>query len=190
MDDEKNNAIKEAKQNLRNEIRRLKRIADPTVKLQESANVFSQIERLERFKSAKTILAYWSMPDEVFTHDFVLKWHKEKRFILPLVVGDVLELRVFSGMESMVVGPAFGILEPQKGLKFEYQPIDFAVIPGVAFDLKGNRLGRGKGYYDKLLSIVPTFKAGVALTFQVVHSVPVGEFDIPLDLVVYPQKKL
>lgn len=154
----------------------------------QSKDIFDQIEALDQFKAAKTVLAYWSMPDEVSTHDFVKKWHTEKRILLPLVVGDILELRVFTGMDCMVVGPSFGILEPQKGTPYTNELIDFAVIPGVAFDLAGNRLGRGKGYYDKLLKQQTTYKVGVAFSFQVVASVPVDNFDIPMDLIVKPHK--
>ena len=182
------NSICEQKKVLRKEIRRLKSLADVKTMQEESVDIFGQIEALDQFRAAKTVLAYWSMPDEVSTHDFVKKWHVEKRILLPLVMGDNLELRVFTGMDCMVVGPSFGILEPRNGLPYDNEPIDFAVIPGVAFDLAGNRLGRGKGYYDKLLKQQTTYKVGVAFRFQVVPSVPVDRFDIPMDLIVQSHK--
>lgn len=182
------NSISDQKKALRKEIRRLKSFADAQTMREGSADIFSQIEALDQFKAAKTILAYWSMPDEVSTHDFVKKWHTQKRILLPLVMGENLELRVFTGMDCMVVGPSFGILEPRNGLPYNNEAIDFAVIPGVAFDLLGNRLGRGRGYYDKLLKHQNTYKVGVAFRFQVVTAVPVDNFDIAMNLIVQPHK--
>ncbi|NHB70181.1 5-formyltetrahydrofolate cyclo-ligase [Perlabentimonas gracilis] len=176
--------IAQQKKELRRAIRERKREADRSVMMKESTQIFEEIEKLEAFKTAKVVLAYWSMNDEVFTHDFVMKWYKHKQIYLPLVVGNSLELREFSGMDCMRVGPSFGILEPQEGAIYDNRPIDFAIIPGVAFDIKGNRMGRGKAYYDKLLRTNSMLKIGVAYSFQMVKSVPTDEFDIPMDLVI------
>lgn len=153
----------------------------------ESDNVMAQIENMPQFQSAKTVLAYWAMPRELDTRAFIEKWYKEKTFILPLVVGDFLELRVFEGIESLVEGPAYGILEPQKGPAFTDKSIDFGIIPGVAFDLNNKRMGHGKGYYDKLLKTLDVPKFGVCFSFQVVQQVPVDDFDVTLDGIVYPK---
>lgn len=169
---------------LRQEIKELKKKADKQKMLSASQNIFSQVEALAEFKSAKTILAYWSLPDEVQTHEFVMKWYREKQILLPLVAGDELEIREFFGMECMEVGSSFGILEPKKGKVLNNINIDLVIVPGVAFDLQGNRLGRGKGYYDKLLKNKDTLKVGVCFNFQLVDKVPVDGFDIPMDVVI------
>lgn len=153
----------------------------------ESDNVMAQVESMPQFQNAKTVLAYWSMSKELGTHDFVTKWYKQKTIILPLVVGDVLELRIYDGSESMQEGPAFGILEPQRGKIFTDTTIDFGIIPGMAFDLQGNRMGRGKGYYDKLLKTIDVPKYGVCFSFQVVKQVPVDHYDVILDGIVFPK---
>ncbi|MDD2277529.1 MAG: 5-formyltetrahydrofolate cyclo-ligase [Bacteroidales bacterium] len=184
---ETNELIKENKEALRKEIKVKKSAFNKENYPIESDNVFAQIEQSPAFKEAKTVLAYWSLPKEVETHRFVDKWYKHKTIILPLVVGDILELRVYSGPDCMVVGPSFGILEPQKGEIFTEQSIDFGIIPGMAFDLKGNRIGRGKGYYDKLLKTISVPKFGVCLSFQLVDSVPVDHYDITMDRVIYPK---
>jgi 5-formyltetrahydrofolate cyclo-ligase len=177
--------IKEDKKELRKIIRERKKEFDSDILNTESISVFDQIEALPHFNEAKTILAYWSLPDEVKTHDFILKWYTHKTILLPLVVGENLELRVFSGMDCMDEGPAFGILEPKMGLPFKGESIDMAIIPGLAFDTKGNRLGRGKGYYDKLLKVANIFKVGVCFSFQLVDRVPTESFDVKMDRIIY-----
>jgi 5-formyltetrahydrofolate cyclo-ligase len=80
----------------------------------------------------------------------------------------------------------FGILEPKTGKLVDPAEIDFAIIPGVAFDKKGNRLGRGKGFYDRTLhKLTRAIKVGIAYEFQLIDSVPVSEHDIPVDKVIF-----
>ena len=139
---------------------------------------------LPTFKEAAIVLLYHSMKDEVNTHSFIDKWSKQKRIILPVVVGEVLELRVYTGSHDLKAGP-YGILEPIGKLFSDYASIDFAVIPGVAFDLIGHRLGHGKGYYDKLLPQLTTaVKAGLCFPFQIVEEVPTEPFDILMDAII------
>ena len=67
----------------------------------------------------------------------------------------------------------------------DYAAIDFIVVPGVAFDAKGNRLGRGKGYYDRLLPRIPSaYKAGICFPFQLVEEVPAESFDVRMDIII------
>jgi len=150
-----------------------------------SKTIFQTVERIPEFINAKTVLAYWSLPDEVYTHSFVLKWCQKKQILLPLVVGTDLELRLFEGKELLVQGTSFGIMEPHGGKKLGINTVDFAIIPGVAFDLSGNRLGRGKGYYDKLFVNNSIYKVGVCFHFQVFPRIPVNKHDIPVDRVVF-----
>lgn len=100
------------------------------------------------------------------------------------MVGDVLELRHYTGPEDLKPG-AYGIAEPTGELFTGYATIDIAVIPGVAFDFSGHRLGHGRGYYDKLLpKLTTTVKAGICFPFQVVEEVPTEPFDIPMDIII------
>ena len=116
----------------------------------QSAEILAALEAHPAFRAATTVLLYHSLKDEVDTHEFIRKWSREKRILLPVVVGDDLELRLYTGPEDLKPG-AYGIEEPTGELFTDYADIDFIVVPGVAFDRNGNRLGRGKGYYDRLL---------------------------------------
>jgi 5-formyltetrahydrofolate cyclo-ligase len=179
--------IKEEKVAVRALVNKLKANFSDDEKLFQSENVFVQLEQLEAFKTAKTIFAYWSLPDEVKTHNFIKKWHGKKKIILPLVNGDSLELREYSGEESLEKGASFGILEPHKGVIADISRIDIAIIPGIAFDKNGNRLGRGKGYYDKLLVNSNFLKIGLCYSFQMLSKVPADVFDIKMDMVISPK---
>lgn len=172
------------KKEIRNQIKELKKNFSFENKEARSKVIFERIELLPEFIGAKIIMAYWSMDDEVNTHDFILKWYQEKRIVLPSVKGDELELREFKGIHDMSKGSAFGIYEPNQLFGDSFNLIDFVIVPGVAFDKENNRLGRGKAYYDKLLKETKAFKCGVCFNFQLIDSVPTNDFDIKMDLVI------
>ena len=100
---------------------------------------------------------------------------------MPVVIGDDLELRVYTSPADLAIG-AYGIEEPTGALFTDYATIDLVIVPGVAFDRDGNRLGRGKGYYDRLLPRIPSaYKVGICFPFQIVEEVPAEPFDIRMD---------
>lgn len=139
---------------------------------------------MPEFAVAKTVMLYWAMADEVQTSEFVIKWAGSKRVILPCVNGNDLDLRVFRGLEDLIAGENFGIPEPSGELFTAYEEIDLILVPGVAFDVDNNRMGRGKAYYDKLLSSLKAFKLGVCFDFQLLESVPTDEHDIKMDRII------
>ncbi|HRW61867.1 MAG TPA: 5-formyltetrahydrofolate cyclo-ligase [Bacteroidales bacterium] len=176
--------IDQQKKEIRVKIKELKKKVTLEEKKRKSEVIFEQVEKRGDFKNAQTIMAYWSMDDEVFTHNFVQKWYQHKKIILPSVKGDKLELRVFKGVENMRAGEAFGILEPTDIFEGDLSEIDLVIVPGVAFDIENNRLGRGKAYYDKLLKNTGAVKIGVCFDFQLFDKIPADEYDIKMDLVI------
>ncbi len=150
-----------------------------------SDEILSRVEKHPVFQKAQTVLLYYSLPDEVHTHDFIQKWYNRKRILLPVVVKDTLELYTYTGTDKVTIG-AYGIKEPTEGKFNNLKDIDLAIIPGVAFDRRGNRLGRGKGYYDRLLPfLVGTYKLGICFPYQLLESVPTEDFDIRMNEVIY-----
>ena len=115
----------------------------------QSAKVLAALEAHPAFRAANTILLYHSLKDEVDTHAFIRKWSDKKRVLLPVVVDNDLELRIYSGPEDMATG-SYGIEEPTGELFTDYAAIDFIAVPGVAFFFEGDPVGRGKGYLDRL----------------------------------------
>jgi 5-formyltetrahydrofolate cyclo-ligase len=173
------------KKEVRRAIRDLKRAVPFEEKLRRSEAIMHKVELLPQFEQAKTVLLYWSMDDEVQTHSFVERWYREKTLLLPCVDGNDLRLRQYTGPECMVAGEQFGIGEPTGEEFTRLDEIEMIIVPGVAFDRHNNRMGRGRGFYDRLLSSTPSaLKVGVAFDFQMLDEIPVEPFDIPMDKVV------
>lgn len=166
-------------------MRELKRAVTPEEKLRRSETVMRGVEALPEFQRARVVLLYWSMADEVQTHAFVERWYKEKTLLLPCVDGDDLRLRQYTGPECMVAGEQFGIGEPTGEEWTDLDAVELIVVPGVAFDRQNNRMGRGRGFYDRLLKSTPNaVKVGVAYDFQILDSIPVEPHDVKMDRVI------
>ena len=171
------------KNELRHNIKQQKRQFTSQQLAQLSLPVLDRLRPLLR--DAKVVLAYYSLPDEVDTHVLIDELVAEgKTVLLPKVLDDTtMELRRYTGLQDLCEG-AYHIMEPV-GMTFtDLSQIDVALIPGVAFDAQGHRLGRGKGYYDKFLSLVNTQTIGVCFDFQKVVEVPVDAHDVAVDKVV------
>lgn len=176
--------ITERKRQLRKSIKEeFQKLSEEQIKVR-SLNIFKQIETLKIFQEANVLMVYWSMKDEVFTHDFILEWYKKKDLLLPVIDNKDLFIRKFEGMDSMLPHPNYGIYEPLGKSISKKKSIDIIIVPGVAFDKKNNRLGRGKGYYDRFLSEIKAIKLGICFDFQLLERIPKDEFDVPVDMVL------
>lgn len=172
------------KKEVRKLIRELKKQYSSEQKKEMSELVWCLVEEDVHFRQAKVVLGYWSMDDEVFTHDFLNRWSKEKTILLPCVKGDELEIRYFEGAGKLCPGEAFGIGEPVGELCTDLDQIDVILVPGVAFDGQCNRLGRGRGYYDRILKNTRGYKIGICFDFQYLTSVPTDDYDVKMDRVI------
>jgi 5-formyltetrahydrofolate cyclo-ligase len=176
--------IDQEKKAIRKQIRDKKKDYSLEEKKRKSELIFDQIEQLNAFRKAEIIMVYWSLNDEVFTHDFIQKYQNKKKIVLPVVNGDCLDLKEFTGLSNLRAENHFGIGEPDGELFEQIDKIDLIIVPGVAFDKSLNRLGRGKAYYDKLLKNSKALKIGVCFDFQMLESVPVDKYDVKMDLII------
>lgn len=173
------------KAEVRKMMRERKRAVPPEEKLERSRLIMQRLEQESDFAAARVVLLYWSMADEVQTHDFVDKWYKDKVLLLPCVDGDDLRLRQYTGPECMVSGEQFGIGEPTGEEWTDLDAVDLIAVPGVAFDRTGNRMGRGRGFYDRLLKSTPNaVKIGLAYDFQMLDTVPTEPHDVKMNKVI------
>ncbi len=174
-----------AKKELRKKVIAAKKAIPLDEKIERSRAIMAKVALMPQFSDTHIILLYWSMDDEVATHDFVQHWYQHKKLLLPCVDGDDLLLRQYTGPQCMQAGPQFGIGEPTGPVFTQLNEVQVIVVPGVAFDHQGNRMGRGRGFYDRLLKSTPqAWKVGVAFRFQIFDHIPTQDFDIPMDAVV------
>lgn len=170
------------KSDIRRKIKNLRMMLSEMEKASAAEEVFSQLEKTAAFMMADTVLMYHSLPDELSTHRFLKKWHDRKRFFLPRVNGVNLEILPYE--ETRLELGSFQIEEPTGNDTADVDDIELMVIPAVAFDRKGNRLGRGKGFYDRLLANSKATKIGVGYEFQLLDSIPVEPHDVTMDMVI------
>ena len=172
---------------LKDELRKLilqqKRRFTPQQLAQLSLSVLQRLRPLLR--EARIILAYYALPDEVDTRHLLDELVAEgKTVLLPKVLDDTaMELRRYTGPHDLREG-AYHIMEPIGDPFTDLTQIDLALIPGLAFDAQGHRLGRGKGYYDRFLAAFTGTTIGVCFDFQKVAEVPVDAHDIAVNRVV------
>ena len=134
-----------------------------------------------KFQSAKVVGAYFAFGSEVAT-ELIIERAKmlDKKIALPRVEEDKITFYELSSTRSLIRG-RFGIMEPPPYGHMD--EIDLLVVPGIAFDKKGNRLGYGKGFYDRLLSGKRTFSIGLAYSFQLLENLPHDRYDKRLDAI-------
>lgn len=149
-----------------------------------AARVFDTVRSMAAFMVARRILLYHSLPDELSTREFIDSFasNPEKQFYLPRVNG--LDLEILPYNRSRMHLGAFRIEEPDGDDIADISEIDLVIVPAVAYDRHGNRVGRGKGYYDRLLSRSKAVTIGVCYDFQLFDEIEVEEHDIPVHFVV------
>lgn len=178
------------KDELRQQMRQIKRQFTQQQLEELSLPIVARLK--DRIKDAQTVVAYYPLPDEVdirpLLDDLVAAG---KTVFLPKVTDDTtMELRRYTGQQDLREG-AYHIMEPVGedilGDSSVAQIIGtdpVVLVPGMAFDSSGHRLGRGRGYYDRFLIAHPCVIIGVCFDFQKVPEVPTDEHDVPVDEVI------
>lgn len=135
----------------------------------------------EKFRTAGSVGAYSAFGSEVRTNLIISEAQKLGKIVsLPRIEGESISFYQLSDGNQLVKGRS-GIMEPPP--KAEIKDIDLLVVPGIAFDRRGYRLGYGKGYYDKFLSKNPTVSIGLAYSIQLVDNLPHGSHDRRMDAI-------
>ncbi|MBI1935635.1 5-formyltetrahydrofolate cyclo-ligase [Candidatus Woesearchaeota archaeon] len=157
--------------------------------LQKSNKIKENLFNLEEYKKSKTVMFFVSFNNEVDTHEIIKSALKNKTVVVPKVVHHEIEPSLIIDFDNLVPSGRFNIPEPIEIMKIANKNINMVLVPGIAFDKEGYRLGYGFGFYDKFLKKVPkAIKIGLAFDFQVVGNVPRESHDVPVDLVVTEEK--
>ena len=182
--------LTEQKTALRRQIGEMREKISLAVRTVESMELCARLE--PQLRSAHTILFYAPLPEELDV------WPLLEKF---LATGKVCALPVFNratknyvarrvkNLETDVAIGHFNVSEPLPACEeIPFNRFDLILVPGVAFDLQGNRLGRGKGFYDQILSAASGMKCGVAYEFQLLEKIPAEAHDMRVNFIATPTR--
>jgi len=166
-------------------MREQRQALSPALHAEKSEIICQRLEQLPQYKDAKKILVYVSAKDEVSTHSLIKDALAEGRQLYaPKIQGETLAICPLNTWEDLRPG-TFGILEPYEiANPAEPEEMDLIIVPGLAFDSRGHRIGYGKGHYDRLLKSTRGYKVGLAFAEQMLETVPDETHDVPLDLII------
>ncbi len=177
------------KDTLRQEMKkRLKGMSDEQ-RIAKSKKACRYLTSTRQFQNAAVVMVYLSVPEEIDTTEIVLKaWEMKKTVAAPKIMWEhehLIPVQINSLEAGFQKSPS-GLRNPLKGDPVPYETIDLVVTPGLGFDEKGNRLGRGGAYYDKFFTHeqLTACKCGFAFSEQILDSLPITNNDVPMDLVV------
>lgn len=155
--------------------------------------LYSKFLKLKAVKEINYIMAYYSVRNEVETVSIInYLLDIGKTVALPVCTPERdLKAAIINNLSELQPA-SFGLMEPgPEAVLLDYDELKLVIIPGVAFDEKGNRLGHGAGYYDRFLSKTPNaFKLGLAYDFQVVQALPAERHDIKINGILTPSRYL
>ena len=178
------------KKEIREEIRRKLGVLTPSERAEESGRIHRRLYENAAFRDSRCLLITLSLPEEVDTLPVVRYCLQQgKTVVIPRIKpGGAMELCRLRDPDGDLLIGRLGIREPRPDAMqcIECEELDCIVLPGVAFDRQGNRLGRGGGYFDRLLAKVRPGVPRIALAFacQIVDALPVEAHDRPVDVVL------
>lgn len=153
-----------------------------------SAEIIEQLKEQNEFQGANTIHCYVSMNNrrEVETRELIKEMlNKGRQVVVPITNFENVSL---THVELTSYGDLkvnkWGVLEPQKRREISPEKIDLVVVPMVGADMDCNRIGYGKGFYDRFLKEVECPKIGLIFDQNIVEKIPTEDFDIPLDKII------
>ena len=178
------------KATLRQKIRAALENITPAVRAAESIDLCERLKA--QIPSAHTILFFAPLPDELDVWPVLeLSMALRTTCALPFfdAAGQTYGARGLARLATDIVTGKFGVREPAAHCaEIPLEKFDLVLVPGTAFDLRGNRLGRGHGFYDRLLEKVSGVKCGVGYDFQLIENIPAGPHDVKVDFIFTPAR--
>lgn len=182
------------KERLRRRILLLREQQIPREVETKSLKITETLTRLPEYRKARVIASYVDKGNEVQTRPLIRKALASRKNVLVPIVNKErrnLDFSEIKNLDELVPG-AFDIPEPKPDYRklTDMETIEVVLVPGIAWDFDGYRVGWGKGYFDTVLKLLPDKSAAVGLAFdlQVVDRVPRAQFDLPVDMVVTETK--
>lgn len=181
--------IQKLKRKIRSGIQEKRDSLDESIRLEKSHQIADRLMGLWQYDAASHVLAYYPFRSEIDTRIIIKDAiARGKNIALPRVGKEGLELFYIKNLKGDLEPGSYDIMEPipSRCEKAAPSQIDLAIVPGVGFDRKHNRLGYGGGFYDRLLTSIPGNVPRIALSFdlQVIEKVPVSEHDLRIDILI------
>ena len=178
-----------SKDHVRREMRMALSALTPDQRRRQSAAIGDALAAIAEFRDADVLFLYVAIGQEVETAAIAGRaWQEGKTVAVPRVCWTTRTMQavVCESFEAGLAVGRYGLLEPVSGEPIEPGRLDLIVVPGLAFDRQGRRLGRGGGFYDRFLSQpgLTATRAGIAFRQQVLDELPVDDRDEPVDLLV------
>jgi 5-formyltetrahydrofolate cyclo-ligase len=189
IDSIREGAVMVDKESLRKEMMKKRNSLSKSEKKMKDGSIYNQVINDPDYKSADSVFLFMSFGSEINTKPIIQHaLDHNKRVFLPKVVGKNLELFEIKNFENLERSK-YGILEPNAYCqKIHNCGIDFILMPGLAFDPTGGRVGYGGGFYDRYISNIPNYqeipKVAIAYSFQIIDKVPMDKYDIPVDRII------
>ncbi len=155
--------------------------------LEKSNRIISKLEEQTEFRDADIISCYISFDNEVYTHGLIKKYCGIKKIAVPYIRHGEIALSYVHNWNELRAG-TYGILEPSVIEEADEMDIELAIVPGVAFDEHGNRIGYGKGYFDRLLKKMKAIKIALAFELQIVDEIEYEEHDVRMDKIITEER--
>ncbi|MCD6170927.1 MAG: 5-formyltetrahydrofolate cyclo-ligase [Thermoplasmata archaeon] len=155
--------------------------------LEKSNKIISKLTSIKEFKEAKKILCYVSFGSEVFTHGLIRAYINKKDIAVPVIKGNELALSYIKDWKELEKG-RYGILEPKAIRNADIDAISLAIVPAVAFDERGYRIGYGRGYFDRLLARMNAMRIGLGYELQIVKKIPEEKHDVRMDMIITEER--
>lgn len=152
-----------------------------------SLDAIKRLKRLTEYQNAKTVGAYAPLPDEVDVS--LVMTNPDRTFYIPAFDEALGSYRLARMGETFTRG-RFGILEPVDPVFAEKDEIDLILVPGIAFDKTGHRIGRGGGFYDQLLPLYNATRVGIGFDFQCLETIPREPHDCEMNILVTSSRTL
>jgi 5-formyltetrahydrofolate cyclo-ligase len=185
-------AIIRSKDSIRNRLRGSSKSVPAAKRASLSVQMCALLEKQPIWQEARCVLFYVPAGTEPDISPLLAQALAEgKTVAIPRYVSkeDHYDARQIKNLKRDLVAGQFSILEPRPGCPIvPLNQLDLALVPGVGFDLSGCRLGRGKGFYDRLLGQVPGHKCGLAFDWQIVKEIPWEPHDIRLNSILTPTR--
>jgi 5-formyltetrahydrofolate cyclo-ligase len=179
------------KAELRAKIRDALKEISPAARTAASERLCAKLNEQSFFRSAASILFFAPLPDEINIWPLLEKINREKTTALPCFDfnNQFYTSRQVKDLHAEIFSGQFGIREPIGNcVEIPSREIDLVLVPGIVFDLQGHRLGRGKGFYDRLLAEIRGVKCAIAFDEQIVEKIPVEPHDVRMDFILTPTR--